>query len=219
MAGLRDNKKVKERAGELRQALAAQGVPVSQAEAQEIIVGQIETIARNLGVTERTARDRYLTDPVMQALIRACLEAGAEHAQARESADDLTLSITDAGHVTAALGMIMKLVARVLDDHPGDADALGIATDAADAVVGLGHALRTPEADTVTLLGVHAVYARQVLTQAIALLVNATWPCPSHQHPPGTSCDLTEVLSQDLRRVGGWVPPGRQEPPAGDRST
>jgi hypothetical protein len=159
VAGLRDSKKVRERAGELRQALAAQGVPVSQAEAQEIIVGQIETIARNLGVTERTARDRYLTDPVMQALIRTCLEAGAEHAQARETADNLTLSITDAGH------------------------------------------------------------ARQVLTQAIALLVNATWPCPSHQHTPGTSCDLTEVLSQDLRRLGGWIPPGRQEPAAGDRST
>jgi hypothetical protein len=217
MAGLRGSKKVRDRAVELRQALADGGVPVSHAEAVEMILGQVETIARNLGVTERTAVENYVTGPVMEALVRACLAAGAEHAQALYTADTLTLSITDAGHVTVALGVIIKLVAQVLDERPHDADALGIATDAADAVVGVGHALRSPTADTVTLEGAHAVYARRVLTQAIEHLRSSSWTCPGHRHTPGTDCDVTDALVQDLHRVGGWISPDHTERPADNR--
>jgi hypothetical protein len=111
------------------------------------------------------------------------------------------------------------LATEALQKPTGDADALGVATDCADAVVGIGVAIRsTDHANAeIEIAGPALGYIRRVLHRAVELARDGTWPCPcSSRHTAGVTCRLQDNLISDLNLVGGWYV-GARERPAGDR--
>ncbi len=114
--------------------------------------------------------------------------------------------------------MTMKLATDAMESDPRRVEALGVATDCADAVVGIGAALRRADGTTrVQIAGPTLVYTRKVLLQAIEHIRDGHWTCPCRsQHTPGTACDLQRTLTSDLNLAGGW-PVDQQEPPADNR--
>jgi hypothetical protein len=78
----------------------------------------------------------------------------------------MTITVQDAGRVLAALGMVCMLATGQVDKAPED--AAGTLTDASDAIVGLGAALRSNDGDEpISVCGRTLVYSRTVLTRAI----------------------------------------------------
>ncbi len=218
VADIRNTKKVRQLAAELRDECAVRGVVLVAGEAEEILAVKIRDIARQLGVTERTALDRYLPDEVVHALADTVGKAGATYRQAVDAVEPVALDVADVGRVIAALGMTMKLATDALEKPTGRADALGVATDSADAVVGIGVAIRnTGDDQHVRIGGPTLVYTRKVLHRAIELIRDGTWTCPCRsRHTPGATCNLQENLINDLNLVGGWDA-GPSERPARDR--
>jgi hypothetical protein len=109
----------------------------------------------------------------------------------------------------------MKLATDAMESESQRVQALGVATDCADAIVGIGAALRRAnDATRAELAGPTLVYTRKVLLQAIEQIRDRRWSCPCRsRHTPGTTCDLQRNLTSDLNLVGGW-PINRREPPA-----
>jgi len=144
--------------------------------------------------------------------------ADATYRDAVATTEPVTLNVADLGRIIAAAGMTMKLATDAMESKPRRADALGVATDCADAVVGIGAALRRAASATrVQIDGPTLVYTRKVLLQAIEQIRDGHWTCPCRsQHTPGTTCDLQRNLINDLNLVGGW-PVDKREPPAHDR--
>jgi len=218
VADIRNTKKVRQLAAELRDECALRGVILVAGEAEEILAGKISAIARQLGVTERTALDRYLPDDVVHALAEVVGTEGVTYRRAVDAAEPVTLDIADIGRVIAALGMTMKLATDALEKPGGRADAFGVATDCADAVVGIGAAIRNTDGDDeVEIGGPTLVYTRKVLQRAIELIRDGTWACPCRsRHTQGATCSLQDNLINDLNLVGGWAA-GAHEPPADQR--
>jgi hypothetical protein len=218
VANIRNTKKFRQLAAELREQCALHGVVLVAGESEEILATKVDDIARRLGVTERTAMERYLTDEVVHALARGIGTAGATYQEAVDTTEPVTLSIADAGRVIAALGMTMKLATDAVAQPPGPAEALGVATDSADAVVGIGVAIRnTHPGAAVQVSGPTLVYARKVLQRTIELIRDGTWTCPCRsRHAPNETCELHRNLASDLNLLGGWTT-GPQEPPAEHR--
>ncbi|WP_410814998.1 hypothetical protein [Micromonospora sp. 067-2] len=120
-------------------------------------------------------------------------------------AEPVTITVPDAGRVVAALGMVCKLATDEVDKDP--ADAAGILTDAADAIVGLGALLKSNgDALPMTIGGRTLVYSRTVLTRAVERLTTGAWMCTCREaHQPGKPCTLVSGLTADLNVVGGWL--------------
>lgn len=213
VANVRNTKRFRQLAAELREECGLQGVVLVAGESEEILAARIDDIARSLGVTGRTAMERYVTDEVVHALAGGVGAAGATYQDAVDTTEPVTLSIADAGRVIAALGMALKLATDAFSSGP--AEALGVATDSADAVVGIGVAIGNthPGAD-VNVGGPTLVYARKVLQRTIELIRGGTWTCPCRsRHAPNETCELQRSLATDLNLLGGWTT-GPQEPPA-----
>jgi hypothetical protein len=215
VANVRNMKRFRELAAELRELCALHGVVLVAGESEEILATKVDDIARQLGVTERTAMERYVTDDVVRAMAQGIGIAGATYQEAVDTAEPVTLSIADAGRVIAAVGMTMKLATDALSQPPGAAEALGVATDSADAVVGIGVAIRnTHPGAAVQVGGPTLVYARKVLQRTIELIRDEHWACPCRsRHVPNETCELQRNLAADLNLLGGWTT-GPQEPPA-----
>jgi hypothetical protein len=218
VADIRNTKKVRQLAAELRDECALRGVILVAGEAEEILALKIRAIANQLGVTERTVLDRYLPDDVVHATAEIVGQAGATYQQAVDAAGPVALDIGDAGRVIAALGMTMKLATEALEKPGGRADALGVATDCADAVVGIGVAIRgTGQASAEIEIGGSTLHARKVLQRTVELIRDGTWPCPCRdRHTAGATCRLQDNLISDLNLIGGWDA-GPRERPARDR--
>jgi hypothetical protein len=155
--------------------------------------------------------------------VRTALKAGGRVVDVRPVPDyaaPVVISAADVGAVVAALGMSLKLAAQELEQEAQFADALGVTTDAADAVVGLGAALRgAVDRDKVSIGGPSLVYARKVLWLTIEHLRDRTWACSCRdRHEVGKSCSLQTMLSRDLGLIGGW-PSGPSEPAADQRGS
>lgn len=102
--------------------------------------------------------------------------------------------------------MAVKLATEHIESHR--ADAAGIATDSADALVGLGVAMSTAKGTSgVRFGGQHLVWTRKVLLRIIELISDGTWACPCEgPHSGMSACRLRRQLTGDLHLVGGWVP-------------
>jgi hypothetical protein len=218
VADVRNTKRVRELAAALRDECALRGVVLVAGQAEDLLASQVQVIANQLGITERTALDRYLPDDVVAALADTLGAADATYRDAVATIEPVTLNVADLGRVIAAVGMTMKLATDVVESKPRRADALGVATDCADAIVGIGAALRRADGATrVQIAGPTLVYTRKVLLRAIEQIRDGHWTCPCRsQHTPGTACDLQRNLTSDLNLVGGW-PVEKQEPPADTR--
>lgn len=218
MAGIQNSAKVRELAIELRDRCALANVHLVAGEAEAIVVKQVQAVAAQLGVTERTALTRYLGAAAMDSLVTVVAGSNAVHVEAASMAAPVTIGAADLGGVAAALGMALKLAAQELEQKAQFASALGVTTDAADAIVGLGAALRDAgDHDQVTVSGSSVVYARKVLWLTIEHLRDRTWACSCRdRHEVGKSCSLQKMLTRDLGLIGGW-PSGPSEPAADQR--
>lgn len=92
-------------------------------DALEVIATSISQMARNLGVTERTAIDRSMTEQHLRAMGAATAAANAETLDAIHGADALTIPRSKAARAVAAIGMCLKLAVHAAsaggDDHSG----------------------------------------------------------------------------------------------------
>ena len=218
MADIRRTKKLRQLATELREACALRGVTLVVGEAEDILADKISAIARQIGVTERTIIDNYMPVGMISELAQAVAAVNDEYQDAAQSTEPVTLGASEAGRVIAALGMTMKLATQALQLPGSRSETLGVATDLADAVVGMGVAIEsTGEGQPVQVGGSTLVYTRKVLRQTIDLLGDGTWvcPCPS-RHVPDATCELQRTLAGDLHLIGGWIG-GADEPPADGR--
>jgi len=218
VADVRNTKRVRELAAALRDECALRGVVLVAGQAEDLLASQVQVIANQLGITERTALDRYLPDDVVAALADTLGAADATYRDAVATTEPVTLNVADVGRIIAAVGMSMKLATDAMESASRRTEALGVATDCADAVVGIGAAVRRAAGATrVQITGSTLVYTRKVLLQAIEQIRDGHWTCPCRsQHTPGTACDLQRNLTSDLNLVGGW-PVDKREPPADNR--
>ncbi|MEU2610648.1 hypothetical protein ABZ570_03540 [Micromonospora sp. NPDC007271] len=217
MANLRNMKLFKERLAQLEQAARRQGVVLVPAEAVDLLAERITAVAHQLGVTERTALQTYITPHVIAVMAEVLGRHSATYREVMAEAEPMALTVPDAGRVLAALGMVCKLATEQIGQAP--ADATGVLTDAADAIVGIGAQLRTSTSDQpVTVGGRTLVYSRTVLIRTIEALDSGRWPCPcSEPHSPeGSPCSLIMTLKADLAVVGGWLA-GADEQPGNER--
>ena len=159
-----------------------------------------------------------MPDDMVATLADTLGAANDTYRDAVATIEPVTVNVADLGRIIAAVGMTVKLTTDAMESKLGRADALGVATDCADAIVGIGAALRRADGAThVQLAGPTLVYTRKVLLRAIEQIRDAHWTCPCRsRHTPGTACDLQRNLTSDLNLVGGW-PVDQQEPPAGHR--
>ncbi len=106
-----------------------------------------------------------------------------------------------------------KLATGRIGNDP--ADAAGVLTDAADAIVGIGAELRTNEDnEPLTISARTLVYSRRVLTRAIEGLMAGIWVCPCGEphRPDADPCTLVQGLTADLNVVGGWLAAPNERP-------
>jgi hypothetical protein len=214
-ADVRDTKKIRELAAALRDECALRGVVLVAGLAEDLLASQVQAIANQLGITKRTALDRYMPDDLVGALADTLGAADATYRDAVATTEPVTLTVADLGRVVAAIGMTMKLATDALESKPPPSRRAG---RAADAAVGIGAALRRADGATrVQITGPTLAYTRKVLLQAVGQIRDGHWTCPCRsQHIPGTACEMQRDLTSDLNLVGGW-PVDQQEPPADNR--
>ncbi|MFB6396502.1 hypothetical protein [Polymorphospora lycopeni] len=213
MADLRNTKLFKERLAQLEEEAHRLGVVFAPAEAADLLAERVTATANQLGVTERTALQTYTTPHNISLLANVLGEHAATYREVMAEADPVTITVPDAGRVIAALGMVCKLATEQINKD--SADAAGVLTDAADAIVGIGAQVRTnQDYEPVTIAGRTLVYSRTVLTHAVDRLTTGIWACPCRQpHPSGAdSCTLVQGLTADLNIVAGWLTTSNERP-------
>ncbi|WP_432898236.1 hypothetical protein ACQP1S_21130 [Micromonospora matsumotoense] len=176
------------------------------AEAADLLAERVAFTAAQLGVTERTARQSHTTPHHISLLATVLGEHAATYRDVMAEAEPVTITVPEAGRVIAALGMVCQLATDQIEEDP--ADAAGLLTDAADAIVGIGAEIRTStREEPVTINGRALVYSRAVLTRAIGRLTTGSWesPCGETHRPGGRPCTLVQGLTADLHVVGGWL--------------
>jgi hypothetical protein len=202
---IRNTKRFRELTALLRERAGQEGVMLVGGEAEIILADRVTAIASQLRVTQRTALD-YVSEDNLELLIQKLSSLAEEYDDAVQTAEPISIKITDTGRVVAALGMAVKLAAEHIEGH--QADAAGITTDGADALVGLGMAMSAAgDVGEFQFGGQHLVWTRKVLLRTIELISNGTWACPCEGPHSGTSaCRLQRQLTGDLYLVGGWLP-------------
>jgi len=130
---IRNTKQFRELAAFLRERTGQEGVKLVAGEAEKILGDRVNALASQLRVTQRTALG-YVSEDNLELLARELGSLAEEYDDAVETAEPVIIKITDAGRVIAALGMAVKLAAEHIEGH--QAEAAGIATDGADALVG-----------------------------------------------------------------------------------
>jgi len=212
-SSVRNTKLFKERLAQLEEETNRLGVFFAPAEAADLLAERVTATANQLGVTERTALQTYTTPHNISLLAKVLAEHAATYREVMAEAEPVTITVPDAGRVLAALGMVCKLATGRIGKDP--ADAAGVLTDAADAIVGLGAELRTNEDnEPVTISGRTLVYSRTVLTRAIEGLMAGIWVCPCGEphRPNAAPCTLVQGLTADLNVVGGWLAAHTERP-------
>lgn len=218
MADIRNSKKVRQLAAEVRELCALQGVVLVAGEAEELIAARVTALAADLGITHRTFLDSYLQPTILiPAIAAAVIQANSMRRAAAEAVEPVTLDAKAVGRVIASLGMVMKLAVDQAQVPAKMTAALGVATDGSDAIVGIGVALHQAQPQQIlTVGGPTLVYARRVLNRAIELIGEGTWKCPCQEHHDATGrCRLQHSLAADLGALGGWAA-GMTEPPPTD---
>jgi hypothetical protein len=204
-ADVRNSRRFKELAGLLSEQAGLRGVTFVAGEAEELLGSRVSAVAAQLGITERTALASYISEETIPVLAEAIGSQAAQYRAATAQAEPVSLGVTQAGRVIAALGMTVKLAAG----HAGEtqADSLGIITDAADAIVCLGAELGASGPSGHADLGGHElVLARSVLVRSMDLLRAGRWRCSCGPHYASSQCRLVAGLTSDLTLIGGWAP-------------
>lgn len=203
---------------DLRDECGRRGVHLLAGEADRIVSDHIAAVAQTLGVTTRTVLDRYVLENFIPTLADQVAATGSEYKGAVDTVEPVVLGVAETGRVLAALGMTLKLAVDALQDTHDSDDALSVATDTADAVVGIGAAIHNHDpAHPVEIGGRALVYTRRVINKGVELIRDGSWRCPCRDsHMPGVACRTVRQLEGDLNLVGGW-PDRADEPPADQR--
>lgn len=206
MAGdIRNTRRFRELAGFLRERAGQEGVKFVAGEAEKLLAEQVAAVAGRLRVTPRTALERYLTEESLELLAQHLGSLAESYHDAVDTTAPITIETANAGRVIAGLGLALKLAAEHVE---GDqADAIGIATDCADAMVGIGAAIRAAGGSARLQFGGQTlVWTRTVLLRTIDLIRDGRWTCPCPgPHKTGSTCPLQRDLTGDLHLVGGWL--------------
>ena len=211
MSEMRRSTRFREVASLLEEQAELRGVALVAGEAAELLAERLSAVARQLGVTERTALQRYVTEDFVAALAQTLGSHAASFREIAGQAEPVTLDTADAGRVIAALGMAVKLAAGHVEKT--QADSLAVITDGADALVHIGVALRVSNGPARIQLGGHAlVWTRGVLVQTIELLRSGRWDCSCGPHKRWPECGLVQSLTSDLGLAGGWLSPEAGQP-------
>ena len=203
---IRNTKRFRELAGFLRERAGQEGVKFVAGEAEKLLAEQVAAVAGRLRVTQRTALERYLTEESLELLAQHLGSLAESYHDAVDTTAPITIETANAGRVIAGLGLALKLAAEHVE---GDqADAIGIATDCADAMVGIGAAIRAADGSARLQFGGQTlVRTRTVLLRIIDLIRDGRWTCPCPgPHKTGSTCPLQRDLTGDLHLVGGWLP-------------
>jgi len=205
VSDIRKTKSFRDAAARLREEAALRGVTLVAGEVEDILADRVAAVATMLGVSERTALTTYLPEHAIVALAETLGTLNTQYTEATTDPEPVAVDVANLGRVVAALGMALKLAV----DHAGktEADAFGIATDCADALVGLGAQLRAADgARQVTVRGPALAYTRRVLVATVEHVRDGRWACPCRsQHGPGRVCTVQKNLTSDLGLVGGWI--------------
>jgi len=134
--------------------------------------------------------DRYLSDDFVAELAATLGSRAASYREAVADTEPVAIAVGDAGRVVAALGMAVKLAGAHVDRTR--ADAVGVAADGADALVGIGVAIGVAGGSArVEIGGRTLVWTRAVLVRAVELIRDGRWECPCRgRHEPGGVCDV-----------------------------
>jgi hypothetical protein len=202
---IRNTRRFRELVAFLRERAGREGVKLVAGEAEKVLADRVAAIASQLGVAPRTALG-YVSEDNLEFLAQELGSLAEEYGDAAQAAEPVTIKITDAGRLVAALGMAVKLAVEHIESH--QAAAAGIATDGADALVGAGVAMHAAKsAAEFRFGGRHLVWTRKVLLRTIELISDGTWACPCEGPHGGVQpCRLQRQLAGDLQLVGGWVP-------------
>ncbi len=71
-------------------------------QAEDLLASQVQVIANQLGITERTVLDRYLPDDVVAALADTLGAADATYRDAVAATEPVILNVADLGRIIAA---------------------------------------------------------------------------------------------------------------------
>jgi hypothetical protein len=186
---------------------AARGVVLVPGRAEEILTKKIREIATDTGLTETAVIDTYLTTDRLDQIARALADANQPYLDALATAEPVPMTTPGAGGVIAALGLMLKLAVNAAGTNEGHSRWLNWATDCADAVTGIGTALRAADTDGDVLVpGPSAVYARHVLTTGLDAITTGTWTCPcGTRHQTGVPCRVQDAIARDLIAIGGHL--------------
>ncbi|MGX7670391.1 hypothetical protein [Plantactinospora sp. DSM 117369] len=202
MPDIRNNKEFRKRAILLRDEAAVRGLIMNSAEATDTLAEHLAMCANRLGVTQQTILYRYLRTEEVVAFAGVLANASAQYRQTIDETEPMRLLTKHVGDVVSALGMVVKLATDHIETAP--ADTLGILTDTADAIAGLGAALREGEdASWASVDGPTVAYSRIGLERAIELIDNRKFGCPCRsQHlPEAGRCELAQKLAATLKLV------------------
>jgi hypothetical protein len=104
VADVRNTKRVRELAAALRDECALRGVVLVAGQAEDLLTSQVQVIANQLGITERTVVDRYLPDDVVAALADTLGAADATYRDAVATTEPVTLNVADVAQVARGKG-------------------------------------------------------------------------------------------------------------------
>jgi hypothetical protein len=205
MSSIQSSKRFRELANVLRERADRLGVAMMPGEATELLASQISAVASQLGISERWALDRYVTEDFLDGIAQTIASQAVSYRETVSATEPVRILAPNTGRVIASLGMVLKLAAEHADETK--TESMSIVTDSADALVSLGAVIRAADgAPEIEFGGEALVWTRSTLVKAIGLLRSGQWRCPCKgSHGSQSTCTLIPTLSRDLNLVGGWL--------------
>lgn len=184
----------------LRAACAHRGVHLRDGAAEEFLADHVRSIATTLGITQRQAMLRYVTDHTIQAPADVIAERAERLQTTIDTASPLLISIPDAARIVAALGQAACWAAVNTERDPWHAkrmaETAGTMVTRWALAIGQAHG-----SDPVALIGADtAVGTRHVLATMAEKLSTGTWNAPSSNGDDQQQANLRlrDAITQDL---------------------
>jgi len=133
MSSIQNSKRFRELAGVLRERAALHGLVMMPGEAIELLATQLSAVASQLGISERWALERYVTEEFIDGLAQTLASQAVSYRETVAAAEPVHLLTPNTGRVIASLGMVLKLAAEHADET--QTESMAIITDGADALV------------------------------------------------------------------------------------
>lgn len=196
------SKKFREFAELVRVECSRRDVTFFAGQVERFLADRIAFLAQQMGITERSVLDQYLTEDHVTEYAKAISRQLNEANAAADEAPPVKLDHRSAARVSAAHGMAVRLAAEHLEDD--QADAIGIVNDAADTVVALGSAVARAGESPIEFGGIELTVACKVINQVVDKIQRGQWQCHCPQaHDDQPVCPTAEMMIRDLALLDG----------------